>query len=126
MALESLSDEDEDRQETGRFQRDPDGTYVATIKIYYTREFAQVEPNVGAFISNMISRANTGFRNSQIPFRFTLLCTEQLNNINENRNVVEMLNQFTNIKGNFNLLVTSEFIASFINLEIEPIHRITG
>ncbi|XP_059085454.1 uncharacterized protein LOC131882350 [Tigriopus californicus] len=83
-ALEELSDV-EDRQEQGRFQQDADGTYVATIKIYYTRQFAQVEPNVNAYISNMISQANAGFRGSQTQVRLRLLCTEQLNNINENQ-----------------------------------------
>lgn len=99
MTLEGLTDLEEDRQEQGRFQQDANGNYVATIKIYYTREFARAEPNVRAYISNMISQANAGFSNSQIRLRLRLLCTEQLNSINENLSSDGILTQFINIKG---------------------------
>lgn len=99
MALNELPDVEEDRQEQGRFQRDADGTYVATIKIYYTKEFAQAESNVGAYISNMITQANAGLRNSGTKLRLRVLATQQLNNITENRDPVQILTQFVRIKG---------------------------
>ncbi|XP_059085434.1 peptidyl-Asp metalloendopeptidase-like [Tigriopus californicus] len=98
-ALEELRD-GEDQEEPGQFQQDEDGTYVGTIKIYYTKEVAQVEPNVDTFIANMISQANTCFKNSQTKFRLQLLCTEQLNNITEKQPAADTLYQFMDIKGN--------------------------
>ncbi|XP_059084643.1 peptidyl-Asp metalloendopeptidase-like isoform X2 [Tigriopus californicus] len=108
-ALEGFTDV-EDREEQGGFEQDADGTYVATIKIYYTSQFAEIEPNVNAYISNMISQANACFRNSQTQIRLRLLCTQQLNNITEDRDPKQILTQFANIKGSpANLRGTADF-----------------
>ncbi|XP_059084645.1 peptidyl-Asp metalloendopeptidase-like [Tigriopus californicus] len=108
-ALEELRDV-EDQEEPGQFQQDADGTYVATIKIYYTKEFAAAESNVNVYISNMIAQANACFKNSQTQFRLRLLCTEQLNNITENQPKADILYQFEAIKENAaNLRGTADF-----------------
>ncbi|XP_059085324.1 peptidyl-Asp metalloendopeptidase-like [Tigriopus californicus] len=118
-AIEQLTDV-EDRQEQGRFQQDADGTYVATIKIYYTNQFAQTVSNVNAYISNMISQANACFRNSQTQIRLRLLCTQQLNNITEDRDPGQILTQFVNIKGSpANLRGTADF-AHLLVRETDP------
>ncbi|XP_059084989.1 uncharacterized protein LOC131881995 [Tigriopus californicus] len=108
-ALEELTDV-EDQQEQGKFQQDPDGTYVATIKIYYTKQFAEVESNVNAFISNMIAQANTGFKNSRAQIRLRLLSTQEVNNITENQSASSILEQFRTLKGSSaNLRGTADF-----------------
>ncbi|XP_059085752.1 peptidyl-Asp metalloendopeptidase-like isoform X2 [Tigriopus californicus] len=114
-ALEGLTDV-EDRLEQGQFQQDADGTYVATIKIYYTKQFAEAESNVNAYISNMISQANACFRDSQTQIRLQLLCTQQLDNITENRDQEHILTQFLNIKGSrANLRGTADFAHLLVN-----------
>ncbi|XP_059085235.1 uncharacterized protein LOC131882184 [Tigriopus californicus] len=108
-ALERLTDV-EDRQEQGQLQQDADGTYIATIKIYYTSQFAEAESNVHAYISNMIAQANACFKNSQTTVRLRLLCTEQLGNMTEHTDPEITLLEFATIKGSTaNLRGTADF-----------------
>lgn len=50
-----------------------------SVMIYYTKEFAYVQPNVDGYIANLFRSANAAFKNSKIPLRLKHHCTERAN-----------------------------------------------
>ena len=47
-----------------------------SVKIYYTKEFAAVTPDINGFVNQMLAETNQGYANSKIPLYIVKHCIE--------------------------------------------------
>ncbi|TRY79251.1 hypothetical protein TCAL_05813 [Tigriopus californicus] len=92
---------------TGTYQTDSDGNIIATVKVYFTLEFAKIELDIVGYVNNMIATANVGYMNSNIPFRLQLWCVELLEGVDESLLMPQLLPTLTTIKGDVTTLLDS-------------------
>lgn len=92
---------------TGTYQTDANGNIIATIKIYFTLEFAKKELDIVGFVNNMIATTNIGYLNSGIQFQLQLWCIELLPEVNESLPMLALLQTLPTIKGDVATLLGS-------------------
>lgn len=96
----------EDRS-TGTYQTDSNGNIIATVKVYFTIEFAKIELDIVGYVNNMIAVANIGYLNSGIPLQLQLWCIELLEGVDESLPLLTILQTMPTIKGDVPTLLDS-------------------
>ena len=69
-----------------------------SVKVYFTKKFADVTNNINDFVDKMIAITNQGFLNSKVPITVVKTCIEEAN-LEEMDSSLEMLKNFRTLKG---------------------------
>merc|ERR1712180_536408 len=93
-----------------------DTTTVVTYSVmfWYTKEFADVTPDIPLFISQVIAETNQGYINSKVPFRVKTQCIKQVD-FAEVFDGNEMLDIFTASRPTKDLLNTADVAHLFVS-----------
>ena len=82
----------------------PEGTtdnhtmaYIS-VKVYFTKDFAEITNNINDFVDKMIAITNQGFLNSKVPITVIKTCIEETN-LKERSSSSQMIEDFKNLKG---------------------------
>ena len=83
---------------------DPSSLVKYSVKVYYTRKFAEATSDIPGFITQMLAETNQGYANSQVSLQVFLHGLEEAT-IEENSNPFELIKSFETMKGSVNELL---------------------
>merc|ERR1719219_2302139 len=109
---------------------DMDNTTIVTYSImfYYTQAFEDTTADIDGFLDQLVSIANTGYINSQIPIRAQRFCSEKatINEVNGNNRMLEAFWQMKDYDGSTTNLRNSADIAFLLTNVPYSISKHTG